>query len=827
MSLLLDALKKAAEQKAEKSKQEAEPKPPGDETVIDSAPEDLAALDADDETAVQVQRRDVQDETELDEAEMEARYERTRAEYKTGDETDIDAPEQTDTRIPEAAAQMETGEDETIIFADDDVSEFMGDPTYINHGARQAEDETDLSQAVAAEDQTGFEAPATPPRDDETELSQLAQREDATDLREPPAGEDQTDISIPPPLADEIVYGKAGAGSVSEDTDLSRIQEPDDTDLSQQRPQAGEDTDLSQQRPQAGEDTDLSQRRPQAGEDTDLSHLQVRAGEETDLGAAEDVAADEPGGQEASVEDPEPSEPQDLSLLLNDADPTGHTTRTSPTDPRIPGGLPDAGDGELGLVDTTQHRAPADQTAATEATTEAAAGATATTGMRLDTLTTEGTTTRAESTATRTYAPDNYDRTLMKLPTDDASKLFAGMKSDGDVVMTPDYAKKVFQSKSSAQRVQHLKVYSGIFLLLLVAVSVYGVFEFSSQNDAIEASLRPLKRDPLPGIIQQQQERDTQLFTETGEVSQQTLDIVESAEGEVEAAVASQGVIAGGEESAAVSATTEESAAETESSETVAAVVETPATEPEAGGDSIAGLAATVDTPSESNTAAADTGVIASLDSEPAAAAQPADAGGSLEIITSSRLDQRQVKLREAYTAYQAGNDARALELYSEVLQEDPGNRNALLGRAAIYVQNGNAAGAVDDYQALLLSNPKDSLAMTSLISVANLSPQESESRLKLMIREEPESPYLNFALGNAYGAQNRWLEAQGSYFTALQYNPEDPNYAYNLAVSLEHIEQPQAAMTYYRRALENIDNGLATFSKDVVDQRLEVLGRL
>ena len=70
-------------------------------------------------------------------------------------------------------------------------------------------------------------------------------------------------------------------------------------------------------------------------------------------------------------------------------------------------------------------------------------------------------------------------------------------------------------------------------------------------------------------------------------------------------------------------------------------------------------------------------------------------------------------------------------------------------------------------------------------------------------------------------------MEAQGYYFRALQNNPNDPNYAYNLAVSLEHISQPSSAITYYRRALENFTNGLATFNRDVVHQRLETLGKL
>jgi len=116
---------------------------------------------------------------------------------------------------------------------------------------------------------------------------------------------------------------------------------------------------------------------------------------------------------------------------------------------------------------------------------------------------------------------------------------------------------------------------------------------------------------------------------------------------------------------------------------------------------------------------------------------------------------------------------------------------------------------------------------MASLLAVANYSPRETETQLKLMIRDEPDSPYLNFALGNAYGAQDRWREAQGHYFRALQGNPGDPNYAYNLAVSLEHISQPRSAIDYYRRALANFGNGLATFNRDAVDQRLEMLGKL
>ena len=97
-------------------------------------------------------------------------------------------------------------------------------------------------------------------------------------------------------------------------------------------------------------------------------------------------------------------------------------------------------------------------------------------------------------------------------------------------------------------------------------------------------------------------------------------------------------------------------------------------------------------------------------------------------------------------------------------------------------------------------------------------------TEIKRMLADQPESPYLHFALGNMYGNQSRWTEAQTAYFNALKYKPDDPNYAYNLAVSLEHIEQIDSAVGFYQRALENRDNGLATFNADLVAQRIEVL---
>ncbi len=122
-------------------------------------------------------------------------------------------------------------------------------------------------------------------------------------------------------------------------------------------------------------------------------------------------------------------------------------------------------------------------------------------------------------------------------------------------------------------------------------------------------------------------------------------------------------------------------------------------------------------------TESVETTEIASITQAEAAATRSESSSSTLEIISSTKVGQKDLWLREAYDAYKSGNDSLAMTRYNQVLEVDPGNRNALLARAAINVQNNNGNAAIKDYQTLLLRNPKDSLAMTSLLTVANYSP--------------------------------------------------------------------------------------------------------
>jgi Flp pilus assembly protein TadD/nitrate reductase NapE component len=197
--------------------------------------------------------------------------------------------------------------------------------------------------------------------------------------------------------------------------------------------------------------------------------------------------------------------------------------------------------------------------------------------------------------------------------------------------------------------------------------------------------------------------------------------------------------------------------------------------------------------------------------------------GGAAFKIKRKRIpDKLHPRLLRAYEAWLSGNLVAARRDYERVLRSNPRNRDALLGLGAIAVREGRWDEASERYAALLRLNPRDSIAQAGLISVhENVDPLRGESQIKILLREEPDAAHLHFTLGNMYAVQNRWGEAQSAYFDAYRLQSGNPDYAFNLAVSLDQLGKPAAAAGYYRQALElAVENG-AVFDQPSVRDRL------
>ena len=183
--------------------------------------------------------------------------------------------------------------------------------------------------------------------------------------------------------------------------------------------------------------------------------------------------------------------------------------------------------------------------------------------------------------------------------------------------------------------------------------------------------------------------------------------------------------------------------------------------------------------------------------------------------------------LGQAYATLQAGDSDGAQRLYGELLKSEPRNVDALLGLAAIASRKGNSEEAVRLYLQILELEPRHALAQSGLIALlGRADPLAAESKLKQLIAREPSS-WLYFTLGNVYADQSQWAAAQHAYYQAHHLEPANPDYAYNLAIGLEHVGQPKLALNFYRRAVDlAAARGRANFNLPLARERIGKLAQ-
>lgn len=191
--------------------------------------------------------------------------------------------------------------------------------------------------------------------------------------------------------------------------------------------------------------------------------------------------------------------------------------------------------------------------------------------------------------------------------------------------------------------------------------------------------------------------------------------------------------------------------------------------------------------------------------------------------IARARNESVDPQLAAAYSAYRNNRLEEARQRYQELLLRDRNNGDALLGLATIAQQLGELPAAEQYYARVLLLDPRNAIAHAGLAAL-HADDDGNESRLKLLLREQPGASALHFALGNLYAEQGRWSEAQQAYFTAWSLAHDNAEFAYNLAVSLDHLGQDNTAVQYYRQALQLDASQRAGFDHAAVEHRIERL---
>ena len=183
--------------------------------------------------------------------------------------------------------------------------------------------------------------------------------------------------------------------------------------------------------------------------------------------------------------------------------------------------------------------------------------------------------------------------------------------------------------------------------------------------------------------------------------------------------------------------------------------------------------------------------------------------------------------LVEAQHSYYNGQAEDSSTLFHKVLMQDRNNRDALMGLAALSVQKGEHEQASGFYLQMLQDNPSDSIALAGLVGIrAGVDPHKRTSQIKTLLLKEPDAHHLHFALGSLNAVQKNWGKAQQSFFSAYSLDKKNPDYAFNLAVSMDHLGHTSVAKNYYQTALSLLTMRPGNFDESIIQNRLQVFAR-
>jgi|GEM_PF-1887535 len=169
------------------------------------------------------------------------------------------------------------------------------------------------------------------------------------------------------------------------------------------------------------------------------------------------------------------------------------------------------------------------------------------------------------------------------------------------------------------------------------------------------------------------------------------------------------------------------------------------------------------------------------------------------------------IELERAYEALMAGQSATAIDIYREILQRDKRNQDALFGLATTYHRMGNLQSALPVYGQLLKINPEHREALNNfLVLVSEESAVDALRELEQLEQKNPDFSPIPAQLAILYDNLGQPDAARKKMMRAINLEPDNLVYKYNLAIMLDKQGKSRDAASLYRELMEASRKGKA-----------------
>ena len=202
---------------------------------------------------------------------------------------------------------------------------------------------------------------------------------------------------------------------------------------------------------------------------------------------------------------------------------------------------------------------------------------------------------------------------------------------------------------------------------------------------------------------------------------------------------------------------------------------------------------------------------------------EPLNPPRTVKPVTRTNLSSA---IYSAYAALRAGDIKSAENQYTALLKLNPKNKDILYGIASASAHQNKHQVAAEYYFQISTLFPNEHKAQVALSAILReLAPRETHLHLSELVEKNPDSAELIAMLGHSFSQHKDWQNAQEQYFRAGALNPDNPDFAFNLAVSLDQLGKKNAALAYYQRSLKLINHATVPgFDPTTVKNRIAIL---